>query len=241
MPSPGSAIANRIEPSPFATESRTGPPSGRVLDRVVDEVDEHLVQLAGVGDDARDPLRHVQVERDVLRQVRPRRLDHGRRELGGVALLDRDGELVGVEPAGDEEVVDDRAEPVRLGGDHAEQLLADLRIELDVGAADRLRRAVDRRQRRPQLVRDGGDEVGLHLLEPPSPRSGRGRRRRCPPRSPRPSRRSRARGRRTRPGRSRRGRARPAGSRPGSAARSLASGGRRPRSCGRASRPPRRR
>ena len=125
------------------------------------------MQLAGVGDDARDPLPHVQVELDVLRQVRPRRLDHGRRELGGITLLDRDGELIGVEPAGDEKVVDDRAEPVRLGGDHAEQLLADLRIELDVGAADRLRRAVDRRQRRPQLVRDRGDEVGLHLLEPP--------------------------------------------------------------------------
>ena len=38
---------------------RDRPALGRVLDRVVDEVDEHLVELAGVGDDARDPLRHA--------------------------------------------------------------------------------------------------------------------------------------------------------------------------------------
>ena len=46
-----------------------------------------------------------------------------------------------------------------------EQPRAQLVGEVDVGAQQRQRGAVDRRERRPQLVRDGGDEVGAHQLE----------------------------------------------------------------------------
>src|SRR6185436_20716878 len=40
-------------------------------------------------------------------------------------------------------------------------------VEVEVGAEDRQRGAVDRRERRAQLVGDGRDEVGLHRLDPP--------------------------------------------------------------------------
>ena len=95
----------------------------------------------------------------------PSRLDDAAGQLDGIAALDRERHLIGVEPARDEQVVDDRPEPVGLRGDDAEQLVLDLRVELDVRAPDRLRRAVDRGERRAQLVRDGGDELRLHLLE----------------------------------------------------------------------------
>ena len=85
--------------------------------------------------------------------------------LDRIAALDRDRHLAGVELSGDEQVVDDRPQPVGLGGDHAEELIPDRRIELDVRTPNRLRRAVDCGQRCPQLVRDRGDEVRLDLLE----------------------------------------------------------------------------
>ncbi len=98
-------------------------------------------------------------------RVRPRRLDDRAGELRRIAALDGDGKLIGVEAAGDEEVVDDRAEAVRFRRDHAEELDLDLGVELDVRAAEGLRRAVDRGERRPQLVRDRRNELRLDLLE----------------------------------------------------------------------------
>ena len=123
------------------------------------------MQLDGIGDDPQQALRCVQLELDRLGQVRPRSLDDRAGELSRVAALDGDGKLIGVQAAGDEEVVDDRAEPVRFRRDHAEELDLDLGVELDVRAAERLRRAVDRGERRPQLVRDRRDEFRLDLLE----------------------------------------------------------------------------
>ena len=65
-------------------------------------------------------------------------------------------------------------------GDVAEERLALLLPEEDVPAQQRLREAVDRGQRRAQLVRDGRDEVGLHLLDDAAPRRRRGTRRSGP-------------------------------------------------------------
>ena len=76
-------------------------------------------------------------------------------------------ELAGVELAREQELVDDVRETVGLLGDHVEQLVVQLRLELDIVAPERQRRAVDRGERRAQLVRHGRDEVLPHRLERP--------------------------------------------------------------------------
>ena len=71
----------------------------------------------------------------------------------------------GLEAGDAQQVVDDVDEPLRLGGDVAEEGRALGVRELDVAAHERLREAVDRGERRAELVRDRGDEVRLHLLD----------------------------------------------------------------------------
>jgi len=107
----------------------------RVLDRVVDQVREHLAKLAGVGGDGGQRLRRVQHEVDVLRQVCRRRVDLELRDLEGVALLDVHPELAGVELAREQEVVHDLRQAVRFLHDDLEELVAQLCLQLDVAAA----------------------------------------------------------------------------------------------------------
>ena len=78
---------------------------------------------------------------------------------------DQDRRRPGVEPAREQDVVDDPGEPLRLAGDHLEHARLLLVPEHDVVAAQGHRGAVDRRERRAQLVRDGRDEVALQLLD----------------------------------------------------------------------------
>src|SRR5439155_21545936 len=51
----------------------------RVLDRVVDQIDEHLPQLVLVAED-RAPAAGDELERDLLREMKLRGADHARRE-----------------------------------------------------------------------------------------------------------------------------------------------------------------
>ena len=74
---------------------------------------------------------------------------------------------VAVEAARPQDRVHGAREAVGLVRDDAEQLLALLGCELDVAPAQRHRRAVDRGERRAQLVRDRRDELGPQLLERP--------------------------------------------------------------------------
>ena len=91
------------------------------------------------------------------------------------------------------------ASRVGLVDDDLEQLLrACVSSRSRSSRAQRQRRAVDRSQRRAQLVRHGRDEVLAHLPRARAPRSGRGtrrpfRRRSRPPRSRASARRRRAR------------------------------------------------
>ena len=87
------------------------------------------------------------------------------RELGRVGPADRDGRGAGVEPAREQDVVDDPGEPLGLAGDDREHPRCWSSLERDVVALQRHRGAVDRGERRPQLVRDGRDEVALQLLD----------------------------------------------------------------------------
>src|ERR1700747_1552563 len=91
--------------------------------------------------------------------------DHLLRALGRVAALDRDAHLPRVEAARPEDVVDDAGEPVGLARDHVETAGPLRLLEADVVTLQRQRGAVDRGERRAELVRHSRDEVALQLLD----------------------------------------------------------------------------
>ena len=145
-----------------------GAPARGVLDGVVDERAEDLAQLLAVGFGREGPLRDVDDEvvrlgHPVLLRVR-HDLVHDRPDLGRGQV---DLQVARVEPRHVQERVDDRGQPVGLGGDVPEERPALVLAEEHVLPEQRLGEAVDGGQRRPQLVRDRGDEVRLHLLDAP--------------------------------------------------------------------------
>ena len=167
MPRPSSATANRTcEPAP-STRTRDAAAVGRVLDRVVDEVDQHAADLVRVAGDERHVGRRVDEQPVRPVEVHLLRGHHLVDERQRIAVLDRDVQRVGVEAARPEDVVDGAREPVGLARDDVEQPQPLLVVERHVASAKRHRGAVDRRQRRAQLVRDGRDELGAHALERP--------------------------------------------------------------------------
>src|SRR5207253_7770960 len=65
------------------------------------------------------------------------------------------------------DVAGDPRQRLARDGDDLQKALRGVGVDPEVGAPEGLRGAVDRRQRRPQLVRDRRDEVALQLLERP--------------------------------------------------------------------------
>ena len=98
--------------------------------------------------------------------MHPRRLDDALDEVAGVEGLGFEVEPARVELVREQDLVHDPAQPLGLVGDQRDEALAPGLVEREVVPEQRLRRAVDGGQRRAQLVRGGGDEVGLDLLEP---------------------------------------------------------------------------
>ena len=90
-------------------------------------------------------------------------------ERADVDLLGVHGEPVGVELRQVEHVADEPLEPDRLAGDDVERGALELRI-VEQPVADRVDVALDRRQRRAQLVRDRHQELPLALLGRREPR-----------------------------------------------------------------------
>ncbi len=88
-------------------------------------------------------------------------------DLDRVGPSDQDLFRTRIEPARQQNVVDDPREPLRLAGDHVEHPLLLVDAERDVVAPQRHRRAVDRGERSAKLVRDRRDEVALQLLDGP--------------------------------------------------------------------------
>jgi hypothetical protein len=76
-----------------------------------------------------------------------------------------DLERTSVQLAGDEDLLHDLRESVRLLGDHVEQLRTCLAVEEVVALPQRQRGTVEGGERRPQLVRDRRDELGPHRFE----------------------------------------------------------------------------
>ncbi len=124
----------------------------RVLDRVVDQVREDLTELPCVCSNGRQRLRGLQHEVDVRRRVHACSLDLELSDLQRIALLDVDAQLAGVELAREQQIVDDLRQPARFLDDDLQQLVTQLGLELDVAAAQCECGAVDRGERRAQLV-----------------------------------------------------------------------------------------
>ena len=69
------------------------------------------------------------------------------------------------EPVEVEEVRDEPVELAGVAGDPPREVLRVVLLEVDVAALQRDREPEDRRQRRPEVVRDGLQERVLHLVE----------------------------------------------------------------------------
>ena len=158
----------RTRPPPTRGELHLDPAAvGRVLDRVVDEVDQDAADLVGVADDVGQVGRRVEHELVTALEVRELGLDDVPCEPQRVARHDRHVQRAGVEPARPEDVVDRAREPLGLAGDDVEHLRALVVVERDIAPPQRHRRAVDRGERRAQLVGDRRDELRAHRLERP--------------------------------------------------------------------------
>src|SRR5262249_22451447 len=136
----------------------------RVLDRVLDEVDEHLPDLVAVGLDERHAVGDAVTDLHARRGVRAGRLDDALDQLGGVEGLRLEVEPAGVELARQQNLVDDPAKALGLVGDQRDEAVTAALVEGEVVSEQRLRGAVDGGQRRPQLVGRGRDEARLQLL-----------------------------------------------------------------------------
>ena len=139
----------------------------RVLDRVRDQVPEHLDEAIPVAHDRRQ-LGEILPEAEPV----PCGLDpKGRRDVAQdpaevdqlLAQLDASGLDLGDV----EEVVDQGAQPVRALGGHLEKALLELRDRPAIAVEHQLDVAAQRRQRRAQLVRDRGHELVLHPVDRP--------------------------------------------------------------------------
>ena len=163
MPGPRSATPTTAEaPSrPSSTRTSTGAPAACSL-RVVEEVADDPLDPARVGLDDDEVRRH---RADGLGQAGGR---DGRHELDEVDRLRRELLRAGVEARDLHQVVDEDPQPGDVGDEELAGPAAGVGHRPEVLAQDR-RLGDERRERRPQLVRDVGDEapvVGLGRLEP---------------------------------------------------------------------------
>src|SRR5581483_11835474 len=134
------------------------------LHRVRDEVVEHLGDPRPVG-----AHRRRRVDRDLDADApvgggRPRRLG---RALGDVAEVDRsEGELDAprLDLRDEQQILDERVQAVGAAPDDVEVPLPGV-AERVLLVEQHLEEARDRRERRPQLVRDRGDERVAHAVE----------------------------------------------------------------------------
>ncbi len=96
---------------------------------------------------------------------RPERVDGALDEVGHVLWLDLEVDATGLDARDVEHVVDELDEAVGVLLDDREELLLDVVDLAGIAVQDEVDVALDRRQRRAQLVADRRDELVLHLRD----------------------------------------------------------------------------
>ena len=142
-------------------------PGGAVLDRVVDQVRQHLLERALIG------LDRLHAGRDVRRELDPfplgalaKQAEDQVRDDREIDLLPLQLELVRLEARQLEEILDQVLQALRVSDDDVGEPLGRLRIwVLERGVTERLGGGADGGDGGPQLVRDVGDEVAAQRLE----------------------------------------------------------------------------
>ena len=155
IPGPESATSISIASSVAGTGADDDAAVGRrVADRVLDEVEQHPLDLLGVGLRGGEPRRELGVHDDRAGLgVRAHRVDRLLDELVEHDALHRPVDVAGLQPRQLEEVVDQRAQRVHVGRDPPEVLAAHRRVGDEV-VVDRVDEQPQRGQRRAQVVRD---------------------------------------------------------------------------------------
>src|ERR1700730_16524075 len=97
-------------------------------------------------------MARIETDARSFREMRARGVEDAGRESVRIARLDMHLEPAGVELAGEQEVVDDVSQAGGLFDDDLEELPVHGLLELEVLARERQRRAVDRGERRAQLM-----------------------------------------------------------------------------------------
>jgi hypothetical protein len=134
----------------------------RELDRVADDVQEHLAHAHGIGPDghARGGIRHDMVERDPERRRAKRKQPHHLvHEVGDDHVGRNDGELPRIDARDVEDVADHREQVVTVAADGLEVRGTLARREAFV--PEQVGVAEDRGHRGANLVRDARDEERL--------------------------------------------------------------------------------
>ena len=153
------AVVGHVQPDHSVRSGPCGRHRGArrgVRTGVGQQVDQHLVQLARIAEDADGLAGDVQLP-PVVRARDVRVADGVDHQPGQVDPLARQ-RPAGVEPGQQQQVLDQRGHPARLGLDAAHRV-RDVRRHLLAAAAGQLGVTADRGERRAQLVAGVGDEL----------------------------------------------------------------------------------
>ena len=141
---------------------------GGVLQRVAHQVAEHLHDAHRVAADVHRLRGQLELDPLAVRAEVAARAGDERHEVGGAHLhLRRRSAFGGGDARREQQVLDEPGQVLGAAADDLEALGPLLRAHRVAAAAQQVGVALDRRDRRAQLVRHGGDEVGLQPLDLP--------------------------------------------------------------------------
>ena len=136
---------------------------GGVLDRVLDQIDQHLRDL----DVVEAQQRQIGFDGDgqrVTSGARRKARSHVDDELVDIVPVLLRPQRASLDPGEIEQIADHEREPIGLFIDRLQEVPPRLRIPLDRVVEERGGRGLDRGEWRAQIVRDGGEEGRLQLV-----------------------------------------------------------------------------
>ena len=173
MPGPSSCTEISIAPGIWSRRNHDRGSSGGVLDRILDQIDQHLRDL----DVIEAQQRQIGLDGDgqrVTRGARCQTRPHVDDQLVDVVPVLLRPQRTALDPGEIEEITDHEREPIGLFIDRFQEVLTRLLIPLDRVVEERGRGGFDGGQWRTQIVRDGGEQRRLQLVRlrqarPPAP------------------------------------------------------------------------